>query len=156
MTASFDWADFEERLMTECTLVLTQLGKQHSEETFYVVTLTGVYRERDRNLSLPHIAANTVAAGAQNEGDFWGARWEPAEWAFPEKYLRNDQDMALERALTREAKAGSVAHWQKVETRYYRALLRITRRLRDLAPELLTVSNDFICFLFILPLKEAT
>lgn len=148
MTGKLDWSKFEDALFEEFRRALEKLGKHHRGEVFYAVALYHVYRELDGPLSLPLIGANTEgAAVADASGDFWAERWNPHSWEHCELALRIKPALRLEKALTSEACAGTRRHWSKAEERYFKVLVRLARRLRDVAPDLLTVTEDFITFM---------
>ena len=146
-TTPFDWAEFEAALYEELRWSIAKLGRQHRAETFYVVALYGIDRELDGLLSLPLVAANTTSSSAASAGgDFWAPRWNPADWEHDELAMRKQGPLRLEKALIREATSGTQRHWRATEKRYFSVLLRVARRLRDAAPELLPVSDDFVTF----------
>ena len=114
----FDWAAFETELTAELRFALAELGKAEAGETFYVVALSGVHRELDGLLSLPMLGAGTVrTAPSDDEGDFWGERWNPCAWAFPRKKLKSSRNSLrlpaprsrLNKSVT--AKMRAVAGW---------------------------------------------
>jgi len=147
MAGAFDWKSFEGELYEELRHALASAGRKHRAERFHAVALHGVDRELDGLLSLPLLGA-ALEAGAPPPDDqgFWGARYNPADWQLPEIDLRKRPALRLERALTAEATRGSQIHWRKVEARYFKVLVRLTRRLRDEAPSLLTTSGNFVVF----------
>lgn len=148
-TADFDWTAFEDELYAELHRALTQLGAAAKGKEFYAVALYGVYRELDRTLTLPLLAAATVAGGAaSDEEGFWGARWNPSDWEFTELQLRERPALRMERALTDEAIRSTQAHFNRVEARYFRVLVKLCKRLRDATPAPLRVSDDFVVFVF--------
>lgn len=147
MAPPFDWSAFEAELCEELRRALRTVGREHRAERFYAVALYGVDRALDGLLSLPLLAAATERAGAPpDDHGFWGARYDPADWPLTEIPLRERHALRLERALTAEATGGSQSRWRRVEARYERVLVRVARRLRDEAPALLAVSDDFILF----------
>ncbi len=147
MARAFDWSEFEAAVFEELRWSLVKLGKAHKAERFYAVALYGLYRELDGFLGLPLLGANTEAAGpADAKGDFWAERWNPHGWAHTELPLRKRPTLRLEKALMREATAGTVEHWRRTEQRYFKVLVRLARGLRDDAPELLNVTDDFVAF----------
>lgn len=146
---AFDFAAFEAQLYDELHGALARFAKRHRTHTFYAVALYGVYRERDARLSLPALAASSESGGPPREepSTFWGPRFNPPEWPY-DIDLRAKPARRLEAALTAEATRGSDAHWGKTEAKYMKLLVRIARRLRDAAPLLLKVTDDFVCFWF--------
>jgi len=143
----FDWARFEKALYSELRRALAATGKAHRKERFYAVALYGVYRELDGLVSLPVLAAAPEAdAPPQDGAGVHGARFSPPDWPLSEIPLARAPALRLERALTAEATRGSQAQWRQTEARYFGVLLRLTRRLRDDAPSLLKVTDDFVCF----------
>lgn len=144
----FDFPAFEAALYAELHAGLARFAKSHRTQTFYAVALYGVYRELDGRLTLPALAASTEEDGPprENPSTFWGARFGPPDWPFPEIPLRKQPAIRLERALTAEATRSTEAHWRATETKYFAILVRIARRLRDEARELLRVTEDFVCF----------
>lgn len=147
MTNPFSWDDFETELLAEIRFALTGLRESHPAERFFAVALYGVYRELDGLLSLPMLAAASLADRAlPDAGGFWSARFNPPDWKLAEIELRQEPAERLESALTAEAKRGSQEHWRKVESRYLELLLRLACRLRDDAPALLSVTDDFIAY----------
>jgi hypothetical protein len=143
----FDFKAFEDQLFDEYRRALARLGRAQRAERFFAVTLYGVYRELDGALTLPLLAAGTESSAPQpDKNGFYGARWSPHEWKFTEIPLRKRQALALERALIAEATRGTQAHWLKVEARYMAGLVRLAQRLRKVAPALLSVTDDFVCF----------
>lgn len=143
----FIWSRFEEELRGALLYALGHFGRSHGEHTFYAVALHQVYREVDGPLCLPLLGAAAVEGSApSDDSGFWGARWSPPDWRFAELPIREEEARRLERALTAEATRGSQVHWGRVEARYFRALVRIARRLRDEAAGLLRVTDDFVAF----------
>jgi hypothetical protein len=147
--SELDWSAFEGELHAELVRALTRLARSNRTTEFYALALYGVYRELDRTLTLPLLAAASVDTGAPADAlGFWGARWNPPDWEFSEIDLRKRPTLRLERVLTTEATRGSQAHFRRVEARYFRVLTRLAKRLRDEAPSLLRVSADFVAFVF--------
>lgn len=147
--ASFDWNRLENGLYEELRGGLERFGRAHPEERVYAVALYGVDRALDGLLSLPHLALAREAGSAPPDADgFWGARFNPEDWADDTELEVSADDtlLQLERALTAEATRGTQAHWRKTEARYFRVLVRITRRLRDEAPSVICVTDDFVCY----------
>jgi len=145
---ALDWNRLENGLYGELRAALERFGRAHPEERVYAVALYGVYRELDGLLSLPHLAlAREEGSAPPDTNGFWGARYNPEDWTHTElEVSAADTLLLLERALTAEATRGAQAHWRKTEARYFRVLVRITRRLRDEAPSLVHVTDDFVCY----------
>lgn len=144
---AFDWKRLEGALLEELRAALKRFAKQHRKEHFYAVAIFGVYRELDGLLSLPTLGASTVEEGPEAEvpSSFWSARFNPADWPH-ELELDRKTALHLEKQLTAEATSGTVAHWRSVERKYFEVLTRITATLRSDALELLTCTDDFVCF----------
>ena len=67
-------------------------------------------------ISLPALALASETAAASPDADgFWGARWNPPDWAFVDVPLRKREPLRLERALSREATRSTQAHFGRVE-----------------------------------------
>lgn len=141
----FDWPAFESSLQDELLHAYRQTLEGGGP--VYAIALHGIYRELDYVISLP-IAAAALAEGAPpgDEGGFHGVRWNPADWAHPDIALRQPTAEALRDAITREATRGSQAHFRRVEARYMRVIVRVTRRLRDALPRHVPVTDDFVAF----------
>lgn len=144
---AFDWKAFEGELLEELRAALRRFAKQHRNEHFYAVAIFGVYRELDGLLSLPALGASTVEEGPEPEAptSFWSARFNPADWPH-ELELDRKTGLRLEKLLTAEATRGTVTHWRSVERKYFAVLTRIVAALRSDAAEILTCTEDFVCF----------
>ncbi len=135
LAMAFDWARFEGDLFLVLRAALTRVGRIHRRERFHAVALQGVYADGTQ-LTLPVFS---VASERVPRDDLSCADWTLRDVTLPKRG-------ALERALTKEATRGSLTHWDRSEARYRALLVRVTRRLRDAAPELLPVTDDFVCF----------
>ncbi len=144
--ANFDWDAWQAALLDVFRGGLKDLGRAHGAEPIYALALYGVYRERDGALYLPLLGAATQAGGPPADGGgFWSARFNPPDWDLEELPL-GGQSEALEKALIAEATRATVSHWREVESAYFEVLVAIAKRLRDEAPSVLDVTDDFICF----------
>ncbi len=144
---AFDWERFEIELFDELRATLKRFAKQHDREHFYAVALFGVYRELDGRLSLPSLGASSTEEGPEPETptSFWSARFNPADWPH-ELELNRKTALRLEKQLTAEATSGTVAHWRAVERKYFDVLTRTARALRADVLQVLTCTDDFVCF----------
>jgi HEAT repeat protein len=144
---AFNWDSFENDLYEGLRLSLVQLGREHPAERYYAVALYGVYRELDHLLSLPHLAAAPdEGPHVTGDADFWSKRFNPADWPHTELGGADALLTQLEAALTAEATRDSVEHWNATEARYFEVLVRVALRLRDAAPTLVKVTDDFVCY----------
>lgn len=144
---AFDWKVFERELLEELCAALRRFAKQHRTEHFSAVALFGVYRELDGALSLPALGAHTTEPGAEPQAptSFWSDWFNPHDWPY-EFALNRRNSLRLERRLTAEATSATVGHWRAVERKYFDVLTRIARALRAHALELLSCTDDFVCF----------
>ncbi len=144
-----DWASFEAALVD---LVCRALGGLHGaskDDRFYVIALHSVVREADGPIWLPCVAANTVVhAAPDDENGFWGARWNPWDWAFPEIPLSVDEALELQAALTREATRGDPQHWRETWDRYHQLLIRTARQIQAPIRARVPLTDDAVVFWF--------
>ena len=147
--APFDWRRFEAELFRELRRTLAAFGRAHRTRRFYAVALHAIDAELDGLLPLPMLAAASEPGAAPDENGWWGPRWQPADMSFPEvppPAPRDETALRLERALTAEAKRSTQAHWRRTEARHMRLVVRVARRLRDVAPRLIRVTDDFVLY----------
>lgn len=143
----FGWRAFEDALYDTLRGAIVTLARAHPDARWYAVVLHSVYRELDGPLSLPALAAaHEEGSPPADDSGFWGLRFSPADFPFPELELELERANALERALTDEANRDSQEHWYATESKYFEVLEAVTMRLRDDVPRVLDVTDDFVCF----------
>ncbi|HBQ18067.1 MAG TPA: hypothetical protein DEF51_45415, partial [Myxococcales bacterium] len=146
-----DWDAFEASLRARYLEGLDALAAAHPGEMFYAVALFGVYRELDGPLTLPLLAAGRERDAPEWTGTFWSDHFCPAAWPLAELELPGSvshETDPLERALFAEANASDPAHWRLVAARFDEALVRLAAALRDHAKRVLTVTDDFVAYIF--------
>lgn len=146
-----DWDAFEASLRARYLEGLDALAAAHPGEMFYAVALFGVYRELDGPLTLPLLAAGRERDAPEWTGTFWSDHFCPAAWPLAELELPGSvshETDPLERALFAEANASDPAHWRSVAARFDEALVGLAAALRDHAKRVLTVTDDFVAYIF--------
>ena len=98
------------------------MARQRPPETFYVLAFLDGYAEEEGPIYPPTVAMNSIEAvrdmhPAADEHDFWGERWNPADWRWPELPVGGRALAARYTNITKLAGAGSVADWRRIDAR---------------------------------------
>ena len=144
-----DWKALEARLVNTARATLDDWLAQGASP-LYAAAFHASYREEEHVLSLPSLAANSLAALAADhpqwkEEGFVGIKWNPADW----RWDRDPDDAglaALDAALQAEANGKGPAHWRKTEERFIATVVRAAKTLAKQFAKDPRVERDFVVF----------
>jgi HEAT repeat protein len=117
-----DWKALTKLLVDGVDQAVARVARQKPPQTFYALAFVDGYAEAEGPISPPTVAMNSVEAARDmhpgaDEHDFWGERWSPPNWRWPELPVGGGALAARYRAITKLAGAGSLAHWLRVDAR---------------------------------------
>lgn len=151
--SSVSWDDLEDLIVDTTISSINALLDANPGHTLYVVGLHSVDRELDGILTLPLLGANSVQAYAADHAGFddslgyWGIRWNPQKWHWPQ-LIRDDRRLLLsEMQLHKLAACGSQNQWMKTEVRLWRALATACKRIGIAYKGSARVTEDFVVLL---------
>ena len=144
-----DWKALEARLVDTARATLDD-WLARGASPLYAVAFHGSYREEERMLGLPSLAANSLAAlaadhpGWKDEG-FVGIKWNPSDWRWDRE--ADDAGLAdLDAALQAEANGKGPDHWHKTEKRFIATVVRAAKALAKQFAKDPRVERDFVVF----------
>ncbi|WP_187394900.1 DUF4303 domain-containing protein [Pigmentiphaga aceris] len=147
-----DWKTLETHLTVTACATLDKLLASNVG-TLYAAAFFGSYREDERVIDLPSLAANTLAALDEDHpkrGDegFWSVKWSPVDWRWtwePSDY--GDETLhALDASLQAYANRGTPEQWDAAETRFMATVARAAAAVRKHFAKHPQVDKHFVVF----------
>ena len=117
--ALFDWDALTRLFISGVEREVAKLAARRPAQTFYALAVMDGYSEEEGPIYPPLVAMNSVEAARNmhpdaDEHDFWGARWNPGDWQWPDIAVAARELTARYRTITKLAGSGSIALWRRV------------------------------------------